>query len=390
MTALLASFTYTPMQRWGPVSPHGVGTALGFFLGAYLMARRAEPRGIPKPEVYNAVTWGALGAIVGARGFYVLGHLDQFHSVRDMVAVWEGGLTMFGGFVGGLLLGLWYLKRHGFNIPTAVDAAAPGFVVGVIIGRLGDIAIADHLGNPTNFPLGYKIPNAPLAPGYGPPTYVPGAVVHHTAVYDLAGALVLFAFLYWLDKRKPRTGTLFAAFSVWYGLQRFLIDFTRNRDTIESFFLGLSGSQWAGLAFALGGVIALIRIRRKPTVEPVLEPVPAGVIASMVPVEPPPGAVPEARIPDAPVHPAPIESVPHAMPIDPSVPVDPPAPAIAEPPEPPSAEPAEPAVASEPVEPAQPVEPASADPPPSTDGGGSPPSTTEPPTSPPPVAPPGA
>ncbi len=283
MDELLASFTYTPMQRWGPVSPHGVGTAVGFFAGAWLMARRAEPRGIPRTEVYNAVTWGAIGAIIGARGFYVLGHLSQFDSIGDMLAVWEGGLTMFGGFIGGLVLGLGYLRRHGFAIPPALDAAAPGFAVGVIFGRIGDLIIADHLGRVTDFFLGYRIPNAEIAPGYGPPTYVPGAVVHHTALYDLAGALILLGFLYLLDRRKPATGTLFAAFSVWYGIQRILIDFTRNRELIESFFFGLSGSQWAGLGFALGGLIALIRIRRRagaPSTEPAPEPVP-------VPIPPP-------------------------------------------------------------------------------------------------------
>src|SRR5207249_1119501 len=156
------SFTYTPIERWGPVSPHGVGTALGFFTGAWLMARRSEPRGIPRAEVYNAVTWGAVGAIIGARGFYVLGHINQFHSIKDVLAVWQGGLTMFGGFAGGLLLGLGYLRRHRFNLTYALDAAAPGFVIGVIIGRIGDLIIADHLGHRTHFFLGYKIPNAEI------------------------------------------------------------------------------------------------------------------------------------------------------------------------------------------------------------------------------------
>ena len=333
MPELLASFTYEPMQRWGPVSPHGIGTALGFFLGAWLMARRADPD-IPKPEVYNAVTWGAVGAIIGARGFYVIGHLDQFDSARDMLAVWEGGLTMFGGFIGGLALGLGYLRRKGFPIPFALDAAAPGFVVGVIVGRLGDIAIADHLGRPTDFALGYEIPNAPLAPGYGPPTYAPGAVVHHTAVYDLAGALVLLGFLYWLGRRKPRTGTLFAAFSIWYGLQRVAVDFTRNREAIESVFLGLSGSQWAGIAFAVGGAIGLYRISRasplaaggapaEPQPAPVGSVPPAGSLGAEAepspepesvsePVAEPPAAPPAREEPPAPPEPEEPPPVPNA------------------------------------------------------------------------------
>ncbi|MEX2394178.1 MAG: prolipoprotein diacylglyceryl transferase family protein [Actinomycetota bacterium] len=297
MDLLLASISYDPVQRWGPVSPHGVGTAVGFFLGAWLMARRAEPNGIPKSEVYNAVTWGAVGAIIGARGFYVLGHLSEFGSVRDVLAVWEGGLTMFGGFIGGLALGLAYLKRHGFSIPVALDAAAPGFVVGVMFGRIGDIIIADHLGQPTNFVFGYEIPlGAPIAPGYGPPIYVPGAVVHHTAIYDLIGTLVLFGFLFWLQRRPRKVGTLFAAFSIWYGLQRVLVDFTRNREQIEAVFAGLSGSQWAGIAFALGGAVALYRISRRPET-PRADPVPAPVHA-----EP---EWPQASEPEAPSSPRP-------------------------------------------------------------------------------------
>jgi phosphatidylglycerol---prolipoprotein diacylglyceryl transferase len=324
MHVLLASFSYHPIERWGPVSPHGVGTALGFFLGAWLMARRAEPRGIPRHEVYNAVTWGAVGAIIGARGFYVLGHLDQFHSLKDVLAVWQGGLTMFGGFAGGLVLGLSYLRRHGFNISYSLDAAAPGFVVGVIIGRIGDLIIADHLGHPTHFFLGYKIPSgAEIAPGYGPPTYVPGAVVHQTALYDLAGALVLFGVIYLVQRRRPLAGTLFATFMVWYGVQRFFIDFTRNRELIESFFFGLSGSQWAALGFVLGGAVWLVRLsqRRKSfeTEAPSGIPVPAAAAVPAFATQPepppptpptPPEPTPRPSVEPSPESPAPTEPQP--------------------------------------------------------------------------------
>lgn len=355
MRTLLAAFTYSPVQRWGPISPHGVGTALGFLGGAILMARRAEPRGIPRNEVYNAVTWGAVGALIGARGFYVLGHLAEFDGIGDMVAVWRGGLTMFGGFVGGLALGLWYLRRNGFDIPHALDAAAPGFAVGVIVGRVGDLVIADHLGRPTDFFLGYRIPETPLAPGYGPPNYLPGMVVHHTALYDLIGALLLLGFLYWFQRRKPARGTLFAVFSIWYGIERVLLDFTRNRELIESVLFGLSGSQWAGLLFAAGGAVAVVRIRSHKEVTVAAEPsygefpppVPAEVTPPPTIDEPttPPPPAPEPAPPDV----APTLQPPEPEPLLPS-PITPAAPpeAVEPPPpmtpahEPPSAPPAEP------------------------------------------------
>ncbi len=308
---LLAYITYTPMEKWGPVSPHGVGTALGFFLGAWLMARRAENKGIPRQEVYNAVTWGAIGAILGARGFYVLGHRSAFHSVKDVLAVWQGGLTMFGGFAGGLVLGLWYLHRKGYKIPPSLDAAAPGFVIGVIVGRIGDMIIADHLGERTHFFLGYKIPNAPIAPGYTGADYAPGVIVHHTAMYDLFFALILLGAVYLYEKRRPPTGALFAFFAIWYGTQRFLIDFTRNRTLIESHYFGFSGSQLAGAAFAIGGAIAMARIYRRSTKEhsgiPVASPLPAVVSPAPDPLAispepavevPAPGPLPTSPVPD--------------------------------------------------------------------------------------------
>ncbi len=358
MDVLLAAITYDPIQRIGPVSPHGLGTALGFFAGAYLMARRAESRVIPRTEIYNAVTWGALGAIIGARGFYVLGHLDDFRTIRDILAVWEGGLTMFGGFVGGLIFGLAYLKRKGFDIPKSLDAAAPGFVVGVIVGRVGDIIIADHLGRRTDFFLGYKIPaGGEIAPGYGPPTYVPGAVVHNTALYDLIGALVLLGVIYAVQRRNPRPGALFATFALWYGVQRFLIDFTRNRELIESVYFGFSGSQWAGLAFAAAGAAALYRISRRVESPPPAVPVP-------VPGPPPP-ARPEISSPPPPR--------PSAWPRPPAEPVVPPPP-IPTPPPPPAPAPPAPA-------PPAPAPPAPAPPAPA------PPAPAPPPPSPPPALP---
>jgi phosphatidylglycerol:prolipoprotein diacylglycerol transferase len=349
---LLAFITYHPVQRWGPVSPHGVGTAVGFLAGAILMARRAEPRGIPRAEVYNAVTWGAVGALIGARGFYVVAHLSQFTNIKDIVAVWQGGLTMFGGFLGGLVLGLWYLHRKGFKIPPALDAAAPGFAVGVLVGRVGDLIIADHLGRHTSFPLGYRIPGpgpcsagqlstARLAPGYGPPYYASGCVVHHTALYDFAGTLVLLGFLYWYERRRPAVGSLFAAFAVWYGLQRFVIDFTRNRTLIESHFFGLSGSQWAGLAFAVAGAVWLIRLRRPPSAVPAPEPVPVPVIEARPELsEMPPEQVPPLPTPEeAFVAPPEPEPAPIPEPGRPLTPASEPAPAGQEQPAPAVVEP---------------------------------------------------
>jgi prolipoprotein diacylglyceryltransferase len=283
--------------------------------------------------------WGAIGAIIGARGFYVIGHRAAFHSVKDVLAVWQGGLTMFGGFAGGLVLGLWYLHRKGYNIPPALDAAAPGFVVGVIIGRIGDMIIADHLGERTHFFLGYKIPNAPIAPGYTGADYAPGVIVHHTAMYDLFFALILLGAVYLFEKRRPPTGALFAFFAIWYGVQRFLIDFTRNRTLIESHYFGFSGSQLAGAAFAIGGAIAMARIYARRGREHEGVPAAAPVVPAVVSPAPDATAVaPEPSEPLPPPPPLPASPVPDEV-AQPQTEPDEPPPAPAPPPSEPASEP---------------------------------------------------
>jgi hypothetical protein len=213
--------------------------------------------------------------------------------------------------------------RRGISIPLTLDAAAPGFIVGVAVGRIGDLLIADHLGTTTDFFLGYRIPaGAELAPGYNNlPMYAPGQVVHQTALYDLLGVCVLAGFLALVARREPATGTLFWTFSIWYGLQRILVDFTRNRELIESSFFGFSGSQWAGAAFALGGAVGLVWSHRR-TAEPVsaegTEPAPEEPEAVEAQSEPP----------------EPVEAQPEALEAEPEA-----AEAGPEPPEPVEAEP---------------------------------------------------
>lgn len=244
---------------------------LGFVFGAIICSKRAVARGLDAEQISNALTWGGIGAIIGTRGFYVLAHLDQYDSILDAVNVLQGGLTLFGGFVGGLIGAIAYLIRRKIPLWLALDSAAPGFVIGVFIGRIGDLVIADHLGRTTDFFLGYKIPQgADLAPGYGPPFYVPGAVVHQTALYDMIGVTLLAVALAYVARRAVRPGVLFATFALWYGAQRIAIDFTRNQDLIEANFFGLGGSQWAGVLFVTMGLAMLIFLPRlSASVEPI-------------------------------------------------------------------------------------------------------------------------
>jgi prolipoprotein diacylglyceryltransferase len=201
-----------------------------------------------------------------------------------------GDYSILGGYAGGIIAGVIAMRIMAMNIPAHLDMAAPGLALGAVVGRIGDLAIVEHLGSPTNFFLGYR-----LQPGYdvSPQHDVLETLCdvneicgpyHHTALYDLLGALVLLGVLLWLQRswRARHYGQMFAVWMIWYGLQRFLIDFTRlgaARDGValpdgsivepiaDAVMGPLTGSQWGALGVAvLGGILLILAGRRTPVV----------------------------------------------------------------------------------------------------------------------------
>ncbi len=222
------------------------------------------------------LTWALVGALLGARLFTVPAHLgDPGYGIGDAVGL-AGDFSILGGYAGGILGGILRLALLGLRPLPFLDMAAPGLALGAVVGRLGDLAIVEHLGSPTNFFLGYTIkPGYDISPQHdmlerlcnvegicGP--------YHHTALYDLLGAAVLLGFLLWARRRGllGHYGQLFAAWAAWYGLQRFLIDFARlgaARDgTVADSVMGpFTGSQWGAVAVALLGLGLLVWCQRR-------------------------------------------------------------------------------------------------------------------------------
>ncbi len=228
------------------ISPHGIFVALGFLLGAQFMLRRARQRGVarrlgPNPEliVQGIVTRAAIGAIIGARLFYVITRLDEFPDPLSWFAIWEGGLSLLGGIAGALALVVPYLRRSKVDLRLNLDNLAPGMALGIFIGRVGDLIIGEHLGAATDFFLGWRCTGSydaswvlqPPVPYSGP--MVQGCfdtAVHQTALYDFIAGGLIFVLIVWLE-RKPRwDGFSAMVFALGYGLFRFISDFAREAD----------------------------------------------------------------------------------------------------------------------------------------------------------------
>lgn len=262
---MIAAFLrYTPLVKIhiGPlaISPHGIGIAVGFVLGARLMLPAAARRGISRDDVYSLLTRAGVGAVIGARVAYVLNHpADYAADPLAALRVWEGGISLLGGIVGAVLAALPRMRALRLDPWQVMDAAAPGLALGIAIGRVGDLVVGDHLGKATTFALGYACPGEAASPCEG------GAAgaVHLPALYDLVSVTVLLLLLLWLRRRPRRDGFLILVFGVGYGLARFVEDFFRIDDTHGT---GLTGSQWSSLAAVviMGVLLAIGRRRNGP------------------------------------------------------------------------------------------------------------------------------
>jgi phosphatidylglycerol:prolipoprotein diacylglycerol transferase len=232
--------------------------------------------------------------------------------------VWQGGISLLGGFFGAILLALPEIRRRGISFWKQMDASAPGMALGVVIGRVGDLIVGDHLGKVTSLPFGYRCP--PSHVDTASPC-LPGTVVHQTALYDLVLTVVLLAVLLLLRRRPRYDGFLIILFAFWYGLQRIGEDFLR--EDVRHF--GLTGSQITSLVtVAVCGAWLLLR-RRTPRwgrwdereAEPEPEPAAvteAGAATAAVATAPPPPAPPEPPSPPPEPPPPPAESPPPAEP----------------------------------------------------------------------------
>lgn len=244
----MSAISYDPLVKIeiGPlsISPHGIGIAVGFLLGARLMLPEAERKGITEDDVYALLTRAAIGAIVGARIAYVVNHVGDYDNVLDVFKIWEGGISLLGGFVGAILLALPEMRKRHLSFWKVMDAAAPGMALGVVIGRVGDLAVGDHLGKPTDSFLGYRCPPATVD------TASPclSDVVWAPALIDLVLTTVLLFVLLRLRRKVRWDGFVIMFFAVWYGVGRILEDFLRVDETHGT---GMTGSQWTSVLFVL-------------------------------------------------------------------------------------------------------------------------------------------
>ena len=197
------------------VTSFGVLVAVAALVGLWIFHRELVRSGLPASGV-DAALIGVLGGLAGAK---IIWAIEFRHTAPFLSLVLSrGGLSWFGGFLGGVGAGLWSLHRRRIPLVPALAAASPALAIGHAIGRIGCFMVGDDYGRPTDLPWGIAFPRGL------PPTTVP---VHPTQLYETAGLAVIA----WLLIRWRRSGVadaiVFGRYLVLAGALRFLIEFIR-------------------------------------------------------------------------------------------------------------------------------------------------------------------
>jgi phosphatidylglycerol---prolipoprotein diacylglyceryl transferase len=266
--------------RW-----YGLMYLTAFLLFLFLGRRRAQTQpalGWSNKDLDDLLFYGMLGVILGGRLGYVFFYKASYYLANplEIFAVWQGGMSFHGGFLG-VLAAMWFFgRRTNRHFLQVGDFVAPLVPLGLAAGRLGNFINGELVGRVTSpsAPWAMIFPQArgedaaavnamPALQSVLQPYIDPidglqhlGLARHPSQLYQFAlEGLLLFAIL-WFFSRKPRPlGLVSAVFLMGYGAFRFIAEFAREPDDFLGLLtLGMSMGQWLSLPMIAIGVVMLI------------------------------------------------------------------------------------------------------------------------------------
>ena len=239
--------------RIGPllITWHGVFSVLGIIAAARIGFWLLERDGVElKGGGGDGLAWMVIVGLVGARLLYVWENFRLFAGgqVLRVFSLTEGGISQWGGLFGAMVGAFIWARRSKFSFWKIIDAGGPAAMLGLAVGRIGDVINGEHHGTLTNLPWGVEYVN-PSTLGE------PGKVVHPEVAYEMVLCLAILAvilpFHERLRKRLP-DGVLGLLYLAIYAAGRFLLSFLR---TDPSVFIGLRQAQLASALMVVAAII---------------------------------------------------------------------------------------------------------------------------------------
>ena len=197
------------------ITSFGVLVGIAALVGIWMFTRELARSGLPS-EAADAAVAGVIGGLIGAKLLWTV----EFSGDAPVAALLfsRGGLSWFGGLIGGVGTGLWMLRRRCIPIVRVLAAAAPALAAGHAIGRIGCFMVGDDYGRPSDLPWAVAFPDG------RPPTSVP---VHPTQLYEAAAlAIIAWVLVRW-RRDSVADRVVLGRYFVLAGSTRFAIEFVR-------------------------------------------------------------------------------------------------------------------------------------------------------------------
>lgn len=267
-------FAVTPTLDLGftTVRWYGAIIAFGFLLAVLFGGRIAYVWKINLDKMIDVLLYGAIGAIIGARLYYVAFKWDYYSlHLNEIPKIWQGGLAIYGGIIGGLICAYIVCKIEKINVLNLLDMVGMSLLIGQGIGRWGNYANQEAFGSFTNCNFGMMsdtvvkyIERNPSYYGLQNVSDIPAYIaennlyVHPTFFYESVWCILGFFVLYYVLKKKRKfSGQLFLMYGVWYGFERFIVEGLRS-DSLYIANTNLRVSQLISLALVIVCGVLLI------------------------------------------------------------------------------------------------------------------------------------
>jgi len=235
---------------------YGITFALAFLAGLAVLLKEARRAKLHSDLIINFVFGGTICGFLGARLVFAFLNWDYYyHHPLQTLNIWQGGLSLHGALLGGLIFIIVYSLIKKVNYWQILDIFAPAMLLGQVIGRWGNFFNQELFGYPTKWWLKMYI-----SPFNRPYEYRSFAYFHPVFLYESFLCLVALIILLIIRRRKfIKTGEVFLWYLISYSTIRFFIEFIRIEPKI---FLGLTLAQIVSIIiFAGAGVV--MRVRRK-------------------------------------------------------------------------------------------------------------------------------
>jgi len=246
---------------------YGIILALGLLAGLYLCMKQAKRFGLTEDNVLDMILWATPLCIIGSRIYYVIFYLDLYRNADGgfdwlrMLAVWDGGIAMYGTVIVGVLVAYVYCRIKKMKFTAMVDLCVMGLFLGQSIGRWGNFMNREAFGAATDLPWRMRLWENAYKTIEVHPTFL------YESLWNLVGLLLV---LFIVSKARRFDGESACFYFLWYGLGRAWIEGLRT-DSLYLFDWTIFGepirvSQALSLVLAVCAAAALfynIVIRKK-------------------------------------------------------------------------------------------------------------------------------